>query len=117
MARNDEVELFLRDFKAKLGIYGILFRDERGKNSKALAELEITSNYRIEVLKKLKLENYSEGPITERLYNNADMWVFGALVKEKEIYIKISMGIPNSKTLCISFHLAEYPMKYPLRAT
>lgn len=113
MENSDDVELFLSDFKFKLGFYGILFRDERGKNAKTLADLEITSNDRIEVIKKLSVENYSEGPIPERLYNNADMWVFGSIVKNKEIYIKISMGMPNSKTLCISFHIAEYPMNYP----
>jgi hypothetical protein len=114
MANSDEVEAFLSDFKFKLGFYGILFRDERGKNAQTLADLEITSNDRIKVLQNLEVKNYSEGPTPERLYNNADMWVFGAMVKRREIYIKISMGLPNSKTLCISFHIAEYPMNYPL---
>ena len=47
MENSDDVELFLSDFKFKLGFYGILFRDERGKNAKTLADLEITSNDRI----------------------------------------------------------------------
>ena len=115
MANKDEVEAFLSDFKFKLGFYGILFRDDRGKNAKTLADLEFTPNDRIKVLKNLQVENYSEGPIPERLYNNADMWIFGTVVKRKEIYIKISMGMPNDKTLCISFHVAEYPMNYPLK--
>lgn len=113
MTNSDEIETFLSDFKFKLGFYGILFRDDRGKNAQTLADLEITPNDRIKVLQNLKVENYSEGPTPERLYNNADMWIFGAIVKRKEIYIKISMGIPNNKTLCISFHIAEYPMNYP----
>ena len=113
MEKRDEVEAFLSDFKFKLSFYGILFRDERGKNAQTLADLEITSNDRIEILKNLEIDNYSEGPIPERLYNNADMWVFGAIVKKQEAYIKISMGMSNSKTLCISFHIAEFSMVYP----
>lgn len=114
MEKRDEIEAFLSDFKFKLSFYGILFRDERGKNAQTLADLEITSNDRIEVLKNLEIDNYSEGPLSDRLYNNADMWVFGTVVKRQEIYIKISMGMPNNKTLCISFHIAEFPMNYPL---
>jgi hypothetical protein len=116
MANQNEVEVFLSEFKFKLGFYGIIFRDDRGKNAQALADLEITSNARIEVLKNLEVENYSDGPTPERLYGNADMWIFGTEVKEREIYIKISMGFPNNQTLCISFHFAEYPMTYPLRS-
>ena len=114
MEKRDEVEIFLSDFKFKLSFYGILFRDERGKNAQTLADLEITSNDRIEVLKNLEVDNYSAGPLLERLYNNADMWIFGAIVKRQEIYIKISMGVPNNQTLCISFHIAEFSMVYPL---
>jgi hypothetical protein len=43
------------------------------------------------------------------------MWVFGKEVKQKEVYIKISMGIANNSAVCISFHVAEYPMIYPLK--
>lgn len=115
MANYDEIESFLSDFKFKLGFYGIFFRDDRGKNAKTLADLEITPNDRIKVLNNLEVENYSEGPTPERLYGNADMWIFGTMVKKREIYIKISMGLPNNKTLCISFHIAEHPMTYPIK--
>ena len=115
MADLYDIESFLIDFKFKLDIFGILFRDDRNKNAHTLAMLEITPNDRIKILKQLKIDNYSEGPIAEKLYNNADMWIFGAKVKGYEIYIKISMGLPNSKTICISFHVAEYPMKFPFK--
>lgn len=41
------------------------------------------------------------------------MWVFGKSINKKEIYIKISTGLPNNKTWCISFHIAEHKMHYP----
>ena len=33
----------------------------------------------------------------------------------QEVYIKISYGMPNRRAICISFHLAEYPMNYPYK--
>jgi hypothetical protein len=42
-------------------------------------------------------------------------WVFGKDVKGREIYIKIMLGAKNSQTICISFHIAEHPLKYPLK--
>ena len=113
MIDRDDVENFLNDFKFKLDFFGIFFRDDRSKNALTLSELGITSNDRKTILKDLQVEEYSEGPIIEALYGNADMWIFGKIVKGREIYIKISMGTPNNKTICISFHMAEFPMHFP----
>ena len=44
-----------------------------------------------------------------------DMWVFGKDVKGQEVYIKISLGQENRQTICISFHISEYKMKYPFK--
>lgn len=63
----------------------------------------------------LEWKDYSDGPITDRLNNLAEMWVFGKDVDGTEVYIKITMGKPNSNTICISFHEAEYPMSYPFK--
>ena len=41
--------------------------------------------------------------------------IFGKDVEGKEVYIKISYGMPNRQAICISFHLAEYPMNYPYK--
>lgn len=115
MIERYDVENFLNDFKFKLDFFGILFRDERTKNAITLAELGITSNDRIKIIRELETESYCEGPISELLYGNADMWIFGVKVKNYDIYIKISMGVPNSKTICISFHIAEFPMIFPFK--
>lgn len=115
MASRDEVEVFLSGFMAKLGVFDITYFDERGKNTNALIELGITPAHRKEVIKKLKVEDYSEGPIPDILYNLGELWVFGKDVNGIEVYIKVSMGRPNSKTICISFHKAERKMKYPFK--
>jgi hypothetical protein len=44
-----------------------------------------------------------------------EMWVFGKEINKHEIYIKITMGQPNQSVICISFHIAEHPMIYPLK--
>lgn len=115
MIEKDIVEQFLNDFNIKLQIWGIFYRDDRGKNTQTLLDLEIRANVRTEILKTLTITNYSEGPIEELLYGGSQMWVFGTLVKKKEVYIKITLGNDNNKTICISFHIAEHKMKYPFR--
>jgi hypothetical protein len=115
MATKDEILAFLRDFHYKMDYYGIWVRDDRGKNAQTLLDLEITPEYRKKVLKSIVAEDYSEGPKEEKLYGNADMWIFGKTVKGREIYIKISMGMINANVICISFHIAEYSMVYPLK--
>jgi hypothetical protein len=41
------------------------------------------------------------------------MWVFGKHVKKREVYIKITMGNPGDKVICISFHFSENALRYP----
>lgn len=115
MISKEEVETFLNSFLAKLDVFSIIFRDERDKNTATLAELNITPAMRIDIIKKIAVDDYSAGPIIDTLNNYGEMWVFGKDHKGQEIYIKISMGRPNSSTICISFHIAEHPMFFPLK--
>ncbi len=106
---------FLKDFKEKMKFWDVLFLDNRSKNFHALAELEITPNQRKTVLEKLTVSDYSEGPLPEEWHGSKEMWVFGVTVKKKEVYIKITLGLPGSQTICISFHIAEHPLHYPFK--
>jgi hypothetical protein len=115
MASQDEVRRFLNDFKVKMSVFSILFRDERPKNSQDLLNLEITPASRTETIKDLEVEDYCEGPLDDSLFGIASMWVFGKNIKRQEVYIKVSMGRPNSKVICISFHKAAHPMRYPFK--
>ena len=115
MATQNEIRAFLQDFHVKMDIWGVVARDDRGKNAQTLLDLEITKDFRNKVLKSLVTEDYSQGPLSEKLYGGADMWVFGKLVKSKEIYIKITIGIAGAQVICISFHIAEHPLNYPLK--
>lgn len=116
MIKKDEVEKFLSDFLTKLKVFDIIFLDERSKNMQALADLDITHIQRKDYLRKRKLENYSSGPNKDKLdVNLGDYWEFGIKVKGVEVYVKIRLGKPNGKIICISFHRAERKMNYPFK--
>lgn len=115
MATQEDVEIFLKQFRVKMEIFGIIFRNDRGKSIQTLLDLNITELERLQVVKTIEIEDYSEGPIADTLNNGMDMWVFGKDVHDKEVYIKITMGLNGLHTICISFHVAEYPMNYPFK--
>jgi len=112
---SDEVEFFLKQFHARMKVWGVFFHDKREKNTTAVFELGITRNERIKVLSELTAMDYSEGPIKDWDQGPA-LWVFGKELKARELYIKITLGVTGEgKVICISFHAAEHPMKFPLR--
>jgi len=113
----ESVQKFLDDYHLKTTFFDIIFRDLRDKNIQSLLKLEISAYRRKEIIAALRVEDYSEGPLPDTLHHISDMWVFGKKEKKQEIYIKISMGVPNSQTICISFHLAEKSINYPFKKT
>lgn len=63
MVKAEEVASFLAAFKEKMKIWDVLFRDERGKNTQALIDLELRPADRLAVLESLEVKDYSEGPL------------------------------------------------------
>ena len=110
-----EVEAFLQDFKMKKKIWGVLFL-AREKNFNTLSTLEISGKYREDILESLTVSDYVEGPMPEEWHGSKEMWVFGKVVKSVPIYIKITLGTSGDQAICISFHIAEYPLSYPLES-
>ncbi|MGB3079796.1 MAG: hypothetical protein WBB31_12005 [Saprospiraceae bacterium] len=117
MTPQTDIQTYLSQLKTKLGVFGIVFRN-REKNLNALAELDIAPIQREDCLKDLRPEDYCSGPnIDKDVPGRPDYYEFGIIVNGKEVYIKLSMGFPNKPVDCISFHVAEWPMKYPLKPT
>ncbi len=112
---EQQVKAFLRDFKEKMKIWSILFRDDRGKNTQTLLDLELRPKERQPIIENLVTEDYSEGPLKDSLNKSPEMWVFGRQVKQTSVYIKITMGTPNTSVICISFHIAERIILYPFK--
>ena len=115
MISKQEVQKFLNQFHEKMKVFGIIYRDDRGKNQKALEILEIVPSYRKVIIENLKVENYVQGPVIDELNKLGEMWVFGKDVKGQEVYIKIMLGGEGCQTICISFHIAEHPLVYPFK--
>ncbi len=115
MATKEEVEQFLSKFIQKVKVFGIIFRDDRGKNMQTILELEITPKYREDIIINLNSKDYVDGPIVDTLNKKQEMWVFGKELNGRDVYIKISMGISGSSAICISFHIAEYPLTYKFK--
>jgi len=112
---QQQVKAFLNEFKTKMSIYNVVFRDDRKKNTLSILSLDMLPVERKEILKKLEITDYCEGPIKDALNGLPPMWVFGKHYKGKEIYIKISIGFENLSVICISFHLAEFAISYPFK--
>ena len=115
MVTKEDVRAFLEQFNVKAQIFGIRFRDDRGKNRETLLKLDITPLQREVIVKSLLVSDYVEGPVIDELNKNGEMWVFGKDVKGRDVYIKITLGYENGQTICISFHIAKHPLKYPFK--
>ncbi len=115
MAEKESVEIFLNTLKTKIKTFGIIFRDDRGKNMQTLSELEITPQYRKDVIASIDVSDFISGPIPDTLHYLGDMWVFGKEVKDRNVYIKIALGKINTSAICISFHIAERKLKYKFK--
>ena len=115
MVTIEEVKAFLDQFNIKAQVFGIYFRNDRGKNMEALKQLAISAFQRELIVKSLQAQDYVEGPVIDVLNKEKEMWVFGKDVKDREVYIKITLGYVNGQTICISFHIADYPLVYPFK--
>ena len=114
----EEVVHFLRDFKALMreGRYVI---KKHHKNLQTLIDLGFTGKMRDQALFALKANEYSSGPNIDE-FGKADYWVFGKEIDGVEIYIKLQIftySNGNEQAVCISFHTAEGPLKYPFKTT
>lgn len=114
MPSKEEIQEFLDLFREQKNAQGIMFYD-RQKNLKALLQLEISAKRRNKVLNDLKVEDYYRGPKEDGVLKGAEFWEFGKRVRKKEVYIKISLGLEGKAVRCLSFHIAERPIKYPYK--
>ncbi|HWA33960.1 MAG TPA: hypothetical protein VG737_07520 [Cyclobacteriaceae bacterium] len=121
-----QVESFLRDFRARMAEKGVVFTNST-KNSRGIFDLEITPAMRNKILMSLKATDYYRGPSMQSGWVG-EAWEFGKAVNNKIAYIKVSMGVkktaaqPDQKVvavarpvICISFHEAEKEITYPFK--
>jgi hypothetical protein len=90
------------------------------KNKSTLLTLGYDWNTVVQEIVTLSAENYSEGPIEEIGTINF-VWIFGKIIKNQEVYIKIKLiGMNNlgeeiDTVYCMSFHFSEECLIYPYK--
>lgn len=113
------VRQFLQDFK-RAATEGKNRTEvwSREKNVNALIELGLSERKRDDIILALKPEDYCEGPMPdENAERGGEVWVFGTEVRGEQVYIKLKVTgtDPLRHAICISFHKAQHPMRYPFR--
>lgn len=116
-ATKNQISYFLNQFAHKVRTSGIFYFEEDLKNVKTLLISELPVSVRREAVLQLNPDNYIVGPISDRKFNGLPFWGFGKLIRKHEYIIKISLGLPESRALCSSFHTADYPILYPAQKT
>ncbi|MCD8387228.1 MAG: type II toxin-antitoxin system MqsR family toxin [Bacteroidales bacterium] len=109
-----EVERFIIDLRNKMRFYDIVFLD-RDKNRETIRILGIRVGERKEIVSTIEKKDYVETFEDSLDFPRQALWVFGKAIQGKEVYIKITLGRPNSNVICISFHIAERPLIYPYK--
>lgn len=87
--------------------------DEYYSTEYCLTELGYQNEDVIQRLLELKVTDYIESCKDERLPKSNEFNIFGIILNEKEIYIKVKISSYTNKViLCMSFHYAKFPLKW-----
>lgn len=105
----------MQELKAIIKSLGIIFSNRPKNSIQNLADIGITAKMREEIILNLEVEDYNEGPLEETQQGGTEMWVFGKVIKDQQVYIKLTISKMTGGAVCISFHKAEHPMESPLK--
>ena len=88
--------------------------DEEHSTPYTLLDLDYDTWDVVERLKELTISEYSETKIDKDDLNPPLLFVFGKIINRKLIYVKLKIkGDQKRRVLCVSFHYARNPMKFP----
>lgn len=110
----EEADAFLLDIKQKIAKDTLSFMN-RPKNAQCLANLGITPTIQRAIIEDLAADDYCSGPDADEKYPWKEVGVFGSNYNGTELYIKFSIGVTGAPVVCLSFHEAEYPMRYKFK--
>ena len=115
-ANKEEIVEFLKEAKSLIakGKAGIA---KRSKNLQDIVNIGLTMKGVRQELLDLSLEDYSKGPEPDRDFPG-EIWVFGKEINGHEVYIKMKIDRQDELETftCISFHIANNKLDYPLKA-
>lgn len=115
MPNISTIKSFLQELKQAIKIWDVFFINRPKNSVQDLADLGITATSRREIIAQLEIEDYCEGPEPETQFNGKELWVFGKIIKKQLVYIKLTISKISGGAICISFHKAEHPMKFPFK--
>ena len=88
--------------------------DEEHSTPYTLLDLDYDVWDVVERLKELTVAEYSETKIDKDDLNPPLLFVFGKDINRKLVYVKLKIkGDQKRRVLCVSFHYAREPMKFP----
>lgn len=111
LATREEVHGFLLGMRAALEKRLVLH--PRSKNRDALAGLGWKPSDLKLLLRNLEVEDYADGPLPDSRGLDEEHWVFGPEFEERQLYVKLTVF--DWGLLVLSFHVAEHPLKLPLK--
>lgn len=113
---REQVEEFLAKVVACIE-RGQFLHTDNVKNIHTCAVLDISAAEQIEYIIRLSCSDYYRGPKPDRKRPYQTVIEFGKMINGQEIYIKLAVGersgLMNAR--CLSFHVPEKQMDYPLR--
>jgi hypothetical protein len=89
----------------------------RKQNLDCLARLGISFGDAKERVLGLTPTDYVSGPLPDLDRPAGEVWVFGLMMDSTELYVKLTLILEPERCVCISFHPAIRPLRYPLRST
>lgn len=109
-----DVRNFLFEFKKIASCAGGIDIVPRQDTMSTLAQLGLTKTNLKNILLGLSVVDYCKGPEDDR-DQSGQIWFFGASIDGHDIYIKLKIAQVGSKRIakCISFHVAQYPLRHP----
>jgi len=96
------------------------FLGSKPKNFHTLLKLGLKYAHVKQEILNLTPKEYSAGPVLDKNqtnYKDESFWIFGKNIQNKLIYIKLKIRETtfHKEILCMSFHIAEHQMKFPLK--
>ena len=114
--KTETVRKFLLEFKRAATAGSGVKIISRPETRPTLARLGMTKANLEQLLLGLSVADYCKGPEPDR-DRPGEMWFFGRRIKGEDIYIKLKVAKAGGQSIakCISFHRAQFPLKYPFR--
>ncbi len=115
---KDEIEAFLKEFSNCWD--GTVVNRQDPRNDKTLDKLGLTPVQRAKEVRKLGFRDYFRGPSPDHKEPTHELWEFGRMIDDEEVYIKIKVYISDSGkkyAKCISCHFPDEgkPLTYPYK--